>query len=35
MTTVEDANYALSEILDAGSKKNVIELGWIKTSNKK
>ena len=30
MTTVEDANYALSEILDAGSKKNVIELGWIK-----
>ena len=30
MTTVEDANYALSKILDAGSKKNVIELEWIK-----
>ena len=30
MTTVEDANYALSKILDAGSKKNVIELAWIK-----
>ncbi len=30
MTTVEEANYALSKILDTGSKKNVIELGWIK-----
>ena len=30
MTTIEDANYALSKILDSGSKKNVIELGWIK-----
>ena len=30
MTTVQDANYALSKILDAGSKKNVIELAWIK-----
>ncbi len=30
MTTVEDANHALSNILDSGSKKNVIELGWIK-----
>ena len=30
MTTIEDANYALSKILDAGSKKNVIELEWIK-----
>ena len=30
MTTIEDANYALSKILDAGSKKNVIELAWIK-----
>ena len=30
MTTVEDASYALSKILDAGSQKNVIELGWIK-----
>ena len=30
MTTVEDANYALSKILDAGSKRNVIELDWIK-----
>ena len=30
MTTVEDANYALSKILDAGSKKNLIELAWIK-----
>ncbi len=30
MTTVEDANNALSEILDYGSKKNVIELAWIK-----
>ena len=30
MTTVEDANHALSKILDAGSQKNVIELGWIK-----
>ena len=30
MTTIEDANYALSKILDSGSKKNVIELAWIK-----
>ncbi len=30
MTTIEDANYALSKILDAGSKRNVIELAWIK-----
>ena len=30
MTTVEDANYVLSKILDNGSKKNLIELGWIK-----
>ena len=30
MTTVEEANYALSKILDTGSQKNVIELGWIK-----
>ena len=30
MTTIEDANYALLKILDVGSKKNVIELGWIK-----
>ena len=30
MTTVEDANLALSKILDAGSKKNLIELSWIK-----
>ena len=29
MTTVEDANYALSKILDSGSKKNLIELAWI------
>ena len=29
MTTIEDANNALSKILDAGSKRNVIELGWI------
>ena len=30
MTTKEDASYALSKILDSGSKKNVIELAWIK-----
>tara|TARA_B100000900_G_scaffold309885_1_gene268629 strand:+ start:2760 stop:3818 length:1059 start_codon:yes stop_codon:yes gene_type:complete len=30
MTTVEEANHALSKILDADSQKNVIELGWIK-----
>ena len=30
MTTVEDANYALSKILDSGSKKNLIELAWIR-----
>lgn len=29
MTTVEEANHALSKILDTGSQKNVIELGWI------
>ncbi len=30
MTTVEDANNVLSKILDSGSKKNLIELAWIK-----
>ena len=30
MTTIEDANFALQRVLDAGSKKNVIELAWIK-----
>ena len=30
MTTVEDANNALSKVLDYGSKKNLIELAWIK-----
>ena len=30
MTKVEDANYVLSKILDSGSKKNLIELTWIK-----
>ena len=30
MTTVEDANNALSKILDSGSKKNLIDLAWIK-----
>jgi len=30
MTTIEDANFALQKVLDTGSKKNVIELGWIK-----
>ena len=30
MTTREDAIIALSKILDAGSKKNVIELDWVK-----
>ena len=30
MTTIEDANFALQKVLDAGSQKNVIELGWIK-----
>ena len=30
MTTVEEANYALSKIVDAGSQKSVIDLGWIK-----
>ena len=30
MTTVEDANYSLSKIIDSGSKKNLIELEWIK-----
>ena len=26
MTTIEDANFALKKVLDAGSQKNVIEL---------
>ena len=30
MTTVEEANFALSKILDTGSQKSLIELGWIK-----
>ena len=30
MTTIEDANLALQKVLDVGSKKNVIELAWIK-----
>ena len=30
MTTVEEANHALSNIFDAGSQKNLIEFGWIK-----
>ena len=30
MTTIEDANFALQNVLDAGSQKNVIELAWIK-----
>ena len=30
MITREDANYALTKILDSGSNKNVIELAWIK-----
>ena len=30
MTTVEEASDALSKIIDAGSKKDLIELGWIK-----
>ena len=30
MTTIEDANFALQKVLDSGSKKNVIELAWIK-----
>ena len=30
MATIEEANFALSKIIDAGSKKNVIELAWIK-----
>tara|TARA_Y100001933_G_scaffold261357_1_gene315922 strand:- start:761 stop:1822 length:1062 start_codon:yes stop_codon:yes gene_type:complete len=30
MTTVEEANYALSKIVDAGSQKSVIDLGWVK-----
>ena len=30
MTTIEDANFALQKVLDSGSQKNVIELGWIK-----
>ena len=30
MTTVEEASYALSKIVDAGSQKSLIDLGWIK-----
>jgi len=30
MTTIEDANFALQKVLDAGSQKNVIELAWVK-----
>ena len=30
MTTIEDANFALKKVLDAGSQKNVIEWAWIK-----
>ncbi len=30
MTSIEDATLALSKIVDLGSKKNVIELSWIK-----
>tara|TARA_Y100001978_G_scaffold45212_1_gene40256 strand:+ start:358 stop:1422 length:1065 start_codon:yes stop_codon:yes gene_type:complete len=30
MTTVEEANYALSKIVDAGSQNSLIDLGWIK-----
>ena len=30
MTTIEDANFALQKVLDAGSRKNVIELAWIR-----
>ena len=30
MTTIEDAISALQKVLDTGSKKNVIELAWIK-----
>ena len=30
MTTIEDANFVLQKVLDAGSQKNVIELAWIK-----
>ena len=30
MTTVEEAKYALSKIIDFGSKKKLIDLGWIK-----
>ena len=30
MTTVEEANFALSKIVDAGSQNSVIDLGWIK-----
>ena len=30
MTKVEEANYALSKIIDSGSQKNLIDLGWIK-----
>ena len=30
MTTIEDANLALKNILDVGTKKNVIELAWIR-----
>jgi len=30
MTTIEEANFALQKVLDAGSQKNGIELAWIK-----
>ena len=30
MTTVEDAINALSKVIDSGTKKNLIELTWIK-----
>ena len=30
MTTIEDANFALQKVRDAGSQKSVIELAWIK-----
>ena len=29
MTTVEEAKYALSKIIDSGSQKKLIDLGWI------
>ena len=30
MTTVEEASNALSKIIDFGSHKNLMDLGWIK-----